>query len=131
MKSEITKHCVICQAPFRPDKRVVKRRTICDNRSCQHKKKHQSQQQWLEKNPDYFKGRYPQLKVQILANKKNQQDQSKSQPELSIQDELTPNNNKLLTLLENVKSIQDDITYQITESKSQLEHLLALVYKMI
>lgn len=129
MKSNIIKNCVICQAPFQPDRRVEKRRTVCDSIECQRQKTEQTQQQWLEKNPDYFKGRYPQLKPYILANKRKKAS-SKRHAKLGIQEDLTLNNNNLLNLLESVKSIQDDITDKITISKLQLKRSLEIVYKM-
>jgi len=128
MKSNIIKYCVICQAPFHPDRRVENRRIVCDKTECQRQKASQNQQRWSEQNPGYFKGRYPKLKDQILANKRKKAP-SKRQPKLGIQDDLTPNNNSLLNLLENVKSIQDDITDKITISKLQLQRSLEMVYK--
>lgn len=130
MKSKIAKTCVICQDLFYPDKRVETRRKVCDKLACRLEKKRQSQRQWVKKNPDYYKGRYPQLKDQILKNKRKES-QSKVQPSSSIQDDLTSFNNNLLTLLLNIRSIQDDITYKITESKLHLENSLNLVYKSI
>ena len=84
----------------------------------------------IKSNPDSFKGRYPELKTQILDNKKKKA-LSKKQPELGIQDDLIPYNNNLLNLLEEIKSIQDDITYKITISNEQLKESLSLVYKTI
>lgn len=128
MKSNIIKHCVICQAPFQPDKRVEKRRTVCDKTECQRQKKKQTQTRWLEKNPGYFKGRYSQLKTQILANKRKKAE-SKRELKSNIQDDLTLNNNNLLSLLKNIQSIQDDITQKITISKLHLKRSLEIVYK--
>lgn len=130
MKSNITKYCVICQAPFQPDKRVEKRRMVCDKSTCQRARKKQSQTRWIEKNPDYFKGRYPQLKEQILRNRQkkillHQND------ETSIQDELTLNNNSLLNVLEKIVGIQDDLTDKITTTKRQLKQSINMVYKFI
>ena len=87
-----------------------------------------AQKNWLAKNPGYFKGRYPQLKEQILANK-NKTAQSRPTACFSIQDKLTSNQNKLLTALEYLMSIQDEITRIITKSKYCLQDTLTLVYK--
>ena len=72
MKSKIAKTCIICQDTFYPDRRVEKRRKVCDKLYCKLEHKRQSQQKWLKANPDYFKGRYPQLKEKIMANKLKQ-----------------------------------------------------------
>ena len=128
MKSKIPKKCEICQDTFYPDQRVEKRQKVCDKLACKLEKKRRSQQKWLDKNQGYFKGRYPQLKDQILENK-GKKSQSKTRPSPSIQDELTPFNNNLLTLLLSIRSIQDEITYKITKSKLHLENSLKLLYK--
>lgn len=130
MKSDIVKYCAICQAPFHPDRRVEKRRTVCDKTECQRQKKKQSQQDWLEKNPDYFKGRYPQLKSQILANKQKK-GKSIQQPKSRIQDDLTLNNYNPLSLLKDFTSIQNDLNQKITTIKLYLKSSLKLVYKTL
>lgn len=47
-----------CGRYFAPDARVGDRQKCCDNALCRSKRKKESQQSWLEKNPDYFLGRY-------------------------------------------------------------------------
>ena len=128
MKSTIIKYCVICRAPFHPDRRVEKRQLVCGKTECQLQRKKQSRDRWVEKNPDYFTGRYQELKTQIQANKKKKA-LSKKQPVLSIQDDLTLNNYNLLNLLANISSIQDDITHKITIGNLQFKSSLKLVYK--
>jgi len=96
--------------------------------SCKLQRKKLAQQNWVRKNPGYFKGRYPQLKEQILATKKHQA-QSRPPACFSIQDKLTSNQHKLLTALETLMSIQDEITRIITKGKSCLQDTLTLVYK--
>lgn len=128
MKSTIIKYCVICQAPFQPDRRVEKRQMVCGKTECQLQRKKQSQDRWVKQNPGCFRGRYPKLKTQILANKKKKA-LSKKKPVLSIQDDLTFYNNNLLNILEDIKGIQDDITHKITISNKQIKKSLTLVYK--
>jgi hypothetical protein len=128
MKSTIAKTCVVCGEIFYPERRVEKRQQVCDKLACKLEKKRQSQQRWLAQNPDYFKGRYPQLKEQILANKRKKS--SAKIPRTSgIQDELTAYNNSLLMQLLCIQRIQDEITSKITKSKLHLKNLLNLVYK--
>lgn len=129
MKHKVqNKVCLICKEDFIPDPRVGDRQKVCKKLSCKLQRKKLAQHNWLSKNPGYFKGRYPQLKDQILANNKRKA-QSRSHACSGIQDELTSNQNKLLTALEYIMSIQDEITRRITKSKYCLQDTLTLVYK--
>jgi hypothetical protein len=129
MKHKVhSKVCIICKENFVPDPRVGDRQKVCKKLSCKLQRKKLAQQNWVRKNPGYFKGRYPQLKEQILANKKKKT-QSMPKACFSIQDKLTSNQNKLLTALEYLMSIQDEITRIITKGKSCLQDTLTLVYK--
>ncbi len=124
----IEKVCLICHEEFVPDPRVGARQKVCQKLSCKLQRKKLAQQNWVQKNPDYFKARYPQLKQQIRATK---QREAQSRPAIcfSIQDKLTSNQHKLLTALETLMSIQDEITRIITKGKSLLQVSLILVYK--
>ena len=126
--NSIEKVCIICNEKFTPDPRVGDRQKVCQKTYCKLQRKKLAQQHWVRKNPGYFKGRYPQLKEQILANKKKNA-QSRPKACVSIQDKLTSNQNKLLTALEYLMSIQDEITHEITKSKYCLQDTLTLVYK--
>lgn len=144
MKSKIAKTCIICQDKFYPDRRVERRRKVCDNLQSKLENKRQSQQRWVKANPDYFKGRYPQLREKIIKNKLKQK---KSDPGHSqsferepinilkkgivsygIQDDLTSNKNKILNRL---NSIQVDITSIISNIFKELNDVTQLVYKSI
>lgn len=129
MKQEVhSKVCIICKDSFIPDPRVGDRQKVCKKLSCKLQRKKLAQQHWVRKNPGYFKGRYPQLKGQILANKK-QQAQSSLTACSGIQDELTFNKDIVLTALKYIMSIQDEITRKITRGKYYLQDTLTLVYK--
>lgn len=129
MKNDINqKVCIICNEKFTPDPRVGDRQKVCKKTHCKLQRKKLAQQNWVRQNPGYFKGRYLQLKDQILANKR-QQAQSKSTACSGIQDELTYNQNRLLTALKYIMSIQDEITRKITKGKYYLQDILTLVYK--
>ncbi len=129
MKHEVhSKVCLICKENFIADPRVGDHQKVCKKLSCKQQRKKLSQQNWVRKNPGYFKGRYLQLKDQILANNKRLA-QSRSKACFSIQDKLTSNQNKLLTALETLMNIQDEITRRITKSKYCLQDTLTLVYK--
>jgi len=129
MKHKVhSKVCLICKENFIPDPRVGDRQKVCQKLSCKLQRKKLAQQHWVRKNPGYFKGRYPQLKDQILANKK-QKAQARPKACASIQDKLTSKQNKLLTALETLMSIQDEIIRIITKGKRCLQDTLTLVYK--
>jgi hypothetical protein len=129
MKQEVhSKVCIICKDSFIPDPRVGDRQKVCNKTHCKLQRKKLAQQNWVRKNPGYFKGRYPQLNEQILANKKRKA-QSSPTACFSIQDKLTSYQHKLLTALETLMSIQDEITRIITKRNDCLQDTLTLVYK--
>lgn len=62
-KTEVQqKRCVYCGRFFRPDYRVKDHQKSCKSKQCQARRKKESQRRWLEKNPGYFRGRYPNTK---------------------------------------------------------------------
>lgn len=142
MKSNIAKKCIICQDTFYPDRRVETRQTVCEKLKCKREKKAQSQQQWSDDNPGYFKRRYPQLKEQIINNKKKSKARhqhncpsankgigkpKKNSISLTgIQDEITIYKNKII----DQNSIQDEITSRILIINNQFSEIIKLVYKM-
>ncbi len=56
------KRCAYCGRYFKPDYRVRKTQKSCQSERCKRKRKKESQSRWLEKNPDYFRGRYENTK---------------------------------------------------------------------
>ena len=87
-----TKCCEICSESFVPDPRVSNRQKACFKLSCQKKRKSRSQTAWLSRNPDYFKGRYPNTKEWLKAHPGYLQAHRKQQEatvRADIQDELT------------------------------------------
>ena len=66
--AEQTKCCEICNNSFKPDPRVGDRQHICSKLSCQQERKWRSQAAWLNRNPDYFKGRYSNTKEWLKAH---------------------------------------------------------------
>lgn len=55
--------CSVCGRYFKPDCRTKFRQRICGKDSCRKEQKKRSQAEWLKKNPGYFEGRYPKVKV--------------------------------------------------------------------
>jgi len=58
----LQKRCVVCGRFFIPDLRVGERQKACPRELCKKVRKHLSQRAWCEKNPGYFRGRYPYVK---------------------------------------------------------------------
>jgi hypothetical protein len=58
----VEKRCVVCGRFFIPNPRVEQRQKTCQRGSCKKARKHLSQRAWCEKNPGYFRGRYPYVK---------------------------------------------------------------------
>jgi hypothetical protein len=56
------KRCGYCGRYYRPDPRVRKNQKSCSDLKCRAKRKRASHKKWLEANPEYFKGRYAEIK---------------------------------------------------------------------
>ena len=56
------KRCVVCGRFFISNPRVEQRQKTCRRDFCKKTRKHLSQRAWCEKNPGYFRGRYPYVK---------------------------------------------------------------------
>ena len=56
------KRCVYCGRYYKPDSRARKTQKICREAVCRAKRKRESHKRWVEANPDYFKGRYVNVK---------------------------------------------------------------------
>jgi hypothetical protein len=82
------KRCVYCGCFFRPDYRVKDRQKSCKSKQCQARRKKESQRRWLEKNPGYFRGRYPNTKEWRERNPDYQRRWRAKRRE--IQDEIFP-----------------------------------------
>ena len=137
MENSLFKICEICHKEFEPDYRVADRQRVCKKFNCQQERKRRAQHAWLKKNPGYFKGRYPELKDKILdRQKKLKTEQAKKLSLISaasptIQDELIPNCNVLLTQLGAMLTIQDEITSKFIKSNRHLHQLKTMLYKTI
>jgi len=58
----VVKRCLFCGRYFEPDKRVGSRQKACQRAECKRARKRLAQGKWLEKNSEYFKGRYGYVK---------------------------------------------------------------------
>lgn len=135
MKYSQYKICEICHGKFDPDHRVGDRQRVCGKLSCQQERKRRAQHAWLKKNPNYFKGRYPELKEKILNRQKKLKTEKAKKlsvtpaPSAIIQDELTIHNNNVLTMFMKIVTIQDEITPKFIIVNRQLNQLKAMLYK--
>jgi hypothetical protein len=86
------KRCGYCGRFYKPDPRARKTQKSCQNPVCRAKRKRESHKRWLEANPDYFKGRYSEIKAwrekhpdyQRLWRKKVREIQDEIPPEKSV-----------------------------------------------
>jgi hypothetical protein len=127
-RNPMIKSCLICKALFATDCRVGDRQKVCRNLLCQQERKRLAQQKWLAANPGYFKGRYPQLKEQILEYQR-QQKRDTTVKKSAIQDELTPFSPNFLKSWPKMRTIQDELTLALLEAKRFLNTGLSLLYK--
>lgn len=81
-RPKVLKRCHFCGRYFRPDPRVGDRQKACRREPCRKARKILAQHLWTERNPGYFRGRYPYVK-QWRAGRK-----AAARP--MIQDEMTP-----------------------------------------
>jgi hypothetical protein len=56
------KRCAYCGRYYKPDPRARKIQKSCQDAKCRAKRKKEGQKRWVEANPDYFKGRYSEVK---------------------------------------------------------------------
>jgi len=82
------KRCAYCGRYYRPDPRVRKTQKSCSDAKCRAKRKRESQRKWAEANPEYFKGRY----VNVKEWRKNHPDYQRlwRKKAREIQDEIPP-----------------------------------------
>jgi hypothetical protein len=59
----MAKKCLFCGRYFTPDHRVGDRQKSCGRAGCRKARKNTAQDAWTEKNPGYFRGRYPYVKA--------------------------------------------------------------------
>ena len=81
-------NCQYCGKFYQPHVCLKNRQKSCEDPGCRKKRKQESQKQWVLKNPDYFKGRYPETKV-WRAKKPDYQKQRRKKTR-EIQDSISP-----------------------------------------
>ena len=108
----MVKQCQYCGRYFVPDRRVGSRQRACDRLECKQKRKKQEQQEWIKKNPGYYKGDYWRIK-QWRQQKRHFQAGLKDKTSEMIQDKIPPAKpyRQLILLIPEDKGgmIQDEI----------------------
>lgn len=136
MNQNQTKICEICHVAFTPDPRVGERQRVCRERRCQLERKRRAQKNWLAKNPEAFRGRYPKLQQWLanhpgyLKNYRARQKRLAPPTRADIQDELTHCNDMRLTQLRRLVDMQDEITATITACKQSLQALICKISQL-
>jgi len=143
------KICEVCGDVFTPKPQVGKRQRTCGKTECKRELHNRSQRKWMERNPDYYKGRYPYVKEWLKAHPDYQRnyrarikENSHKNGEFDIcrkawltcaygtpQDELTICEDSVLNKLKQVIDIQDKLISRISTNKRNLDQLTALIYK--
>jgi len=128
MNSQNCKICEVCYDSFISDPRIGDRQKVCKKFSCKNEQKRRSQKEWLKKNKDYFKGRYPYVKEWQRQNPgylKKYRKKKREQATSDIQDKLT---SKKTTRSFSVTDIQDELSSINTEHNDFL-HMAGVIYK--
>lgn len=95
----MTQRCQICGRHYRPDRRAGRRQRSCARPECRRERKRRAQQQWVARNPGYFRGRYEYVKAWRQRRREQRQQERERLPEV-IQDTMPPKNAyQQLTLL--------------------------------
>jgi len=86
MKRPAPKRCPYCGGQYIPYIRAVKTQKSCGKARCRKKQKRESQSSWLERNPDYFRGRYIKVKRWRDAHPGYQRKYRAANPEQVVRD---------------------------------------------
>jgi hypothetical protein len=88
LEGKIKRKCKFCRRVFTPDPRVGDRQISCQNTVCKRKRKKTAQKKWTKNNPDYFHGRYTELRYWRENNPAYQKEWRNKKNE--IQDKIEP-----------------------------------------
>lgn len=151
MRSTARKKCAFCGQYFSPNPRVGDRQKACFRKECRRRRKALAQQRWLEKNPNYFHGRYENTRAWLDQHPEYLKEYRKAHPEyvernrirtrerkrdckkgqVDIQDEIK---SQLLDIAEIKREkvgfdIQDELFTQQACLAGIMLKLLSLIYK--
>ena len=111
MKLLRKKKCRCCGEFFRPDPRNYKVQRYCSDADCRKASKAYSQQKWVEKNPDYFRGKENVLRVQVWR---------KNNPEYSKRKQFSSTQQNSSDTLQDLLIEKDKEKQSLTEHSSSL-----------
>lgn len=80
----MVKRCLFCGRHFVPNCRVKDRQKACGRPECKKARKKKAQDAWVEKNPGYFRGRYPYVKAWRQNRKMIQDEISLKKPYVEL-----------------------------------------------
>lgn len=121
----MTQRCQICGRHYRPDRRAGRRQRSCARPECRRERKRRAQQQWLAKNPGYFRGRYEYVKTWRQRRRERRQHERERRPEV-IQDTMQSKNpyQQLTLLIPACRAgvIQDEIVLKRLTASTFIAH---------
>lgn len=116
----MVKKCLFCGRYFKPDPRVGQNQKACFRDCCKRARKQLAQNDWLRRNPDYFRGRYWYVK-QWRQRRKELAQRQMIQDERPVQKALSYPIYKLIFLIPGglkTQMIQDEILFQRLDKKT-------------
>ena len=121
----MTQRCQICGRHYRPDRRLGRRQRSCARPECRCERKRRAQQQWVARNPGYFRGRYEYVKA--WRRRRREQRQTEHPGQLGvIQDTMHPKNpyQRLTLLIPACRAgvIQDEIVLKRLTGSTFIAH---------
>jgi hypothetical protein len=121
----VTQRCQICGRHYRPDRRAGRRQRSCARPECRRERKRRAQQQWLARNPGYFRGRYEYVKTWRQRRREQLQHERERRAEV-IQDTIPPENayEQLTLLIPACRAgvIQDEIVLKRLTASTFIAH---------
>jgi hypothetical protein len=121
----VTQRCQICGRHYRPDRRAGRRQRSCARPECRRERKRRAQQQWVARNPGYFRGRYEYVKAWRQRRREQRQQERERLPEV-IQDAMPPKNayQQLTLLIPACRAgvIQDEIVLKRLTASTFIAH---------
>jgi hypothetical protein len=121
----LVQRCAICGRHYRPDRRAGRRQRSCARPECRRERKRRAQQQWVARNPGYFRGRYEYVKAWRQRRREQRQQERERLPEV-IQDAMPPKNayQQLTLLIPACRAgvIQDEIVLKRLTASTFIAH---------
>ncbi len=110
------RRCRFCRDLFLPDPRLKSGQIACSKAECQKARKRANQDDWLQRHPGYFKGRYPNTKTWLEEHPGYQRQYRGRRPEAACKDNLL--RKKRHEIAQKARAdIQDSISLQEAVSK--------------